>query len=229
MTLQPAAVVAGDPSSLTLHFQHTAQFLDVSALEIWEVQISADGKPVGSLRAIRGLHCSGGGAEAGTDAQKDLCSEAGEVNDLEESWPLDEAQEAQLDNLRSQLSAQGGFCALVAEQLLSDDAVGLRDWGSLNVLVFDQLSLSAPWDDPLIAAAVAASVVDWAAAGAFLVIFPAGTAAEGADAALLEAAGRLLWAEPPVLSDDLCFLDTKFDQGEGVAEVRELLLSRVRR
>ncbi|SCF56938.1 hypothetical protein [Streptomyces sp. Ncost-T10-10d] len=30
----------------------------------------------------------------------------------------------QLDSLRSRLSAQGGFCAQVAEQLLSEGAVG---------------------------------------------------------------------------------------------------------
>lgn len=95
------------------------------------------------------------------------------------------------------------------------------------MLVFDQLSLCAPWDDPVVAAGVVAAVVDQAATRDCLVVFPTGAAAEEADLALLEAAGSLLWAEP--FSDDTQCFDTKFDDhGEGVAEVEELLMSRVR-
>ena len=70
--------------------------------------------------------------------------------------------------------------------------------------------------------------LDRAASGDFLLVFPAGTVTGGGDTALLEAAGRLLWAEP-WYTDDLYYLDTKFDHGEGVAEAWELLHSRVRR
>ncbi|QDN54162.1 hypothetical protein [Streptomyces sp. S1D4-20] len=218
MTIQPAAAVVGDPATLTLQFQHTAQLVDPSWLEIWQVQICADGKPVGSLRAVNGLYGSGG-LQARREIRGPSCPEAWEFDDQEDLFSPE--GDAQLDRLRSRLSSQGGLCAVVAQQILSDVEVGLREWGSLNVFVFDQLSLSAPFNVPPIAAAVAASVSDLVAADDSLLVFPTGTVTEGGDTALLEAAGRLLWAEQ--FSDDLCFLDTKFDQREGVAEVRELL------
>ncbi|MFI5689878.1 hypothetical protein [Streptomyces sp. NPDC051636] len=137
-------------------------------------------------------------------------------------------EDKQLADLRSRLSAWGGICALVAEQMLTDEAVGLREWGSRNVLVFDQFSLSAPWNDPATAACVISAVADQAASGDFLLVFPARTVTGGGDTALVEAGGSLLWAEP-WYTDDLYYLDTKFDYGEGAAEAWELLHSRVRR
>ncbi|MFH0245870.1 hypothetical protein ACGRHY_26435 [Streptomyces sp. HK10] len=131
-----------------------------------------------------------------------------------------------LADLRSRFSAQGGLCAVVADQLLSDQEVGLREWGSRHVLVFDQLTLSAPWNDPATAACVISSVASRAAPGDFLLVFPARAAPAETDTALLEAAGCVLWAEQ--YTDDLYCLDTKFDQGEGVADAWESLLSRVR-
>ncbi|MEW2490817.1 hypothetical protein [Streptomyces sp. NPDC048411] len=218
MTTQAAAVVA-DPAGLTLDFQHTTPLLGLSATEIWQVQIRADGAPVGRLRAVLTPYRGGGSPQTLTDSEYSHCTGGELIYEDAEDWFPDVKQ---LDSLRSRLSAQGGFCAQVAEQLLSESAVGLRDFGSLNVLVFDQLSLSAPWDDPTVAAGVVAFVVDQVAVADLLVVFPAGAAAD-----LLAAAGSLLWAEQ--FSDDTQCLDTKFDHGEGVAEVRELLLSRVRR
>ncbi|MCX4538972.1 hypothetical protein OHA79_44785 (plasmid) [Streptomyces sp. NBC_00841] len=222
MTTQPATVA--DPAGLTLDFQHTTPLLGLSATEIWQVQIRADGAPVGSLRAVLTPYRGGGSPQPGTDSEYSHCTRGELIYEDVEEWFPDVKQ---LDSLRSRLSAQGGFCAQVAEQLLSEGAVGLREFGSLNVLVFDHLSLSAPWDDPTVAAGVVALVVDQVAVADLLVVFPAGAAAEEAGADLLAAAGSLLWAEQ--FSDDTQCLDTKFDHGEGVAEVRELLLSRVRR
>ena len=229
MTTQPTAAITTDPTGLTLRVEHTAPLLDLHVLDIWQVQIQADGNPVGSLRAVRGLYR--GSPQEGTDTWNEMCSVMDGVPSVDLAAAAEQdffpEEDKQLADLRSQLSARGGFCAVVAEQLLSDEAVGLREWGSRNVLVFDQFSLSAPWNDPATAACVISSVAGWAAAGDFLLAFPAGTVTGGGDTALLEAAGRLLWAES--YTDDLCCLDTKFDHGEGDAEAWELLRSRVRR
>ncbi|MFD3761981.1 hypothetical protein [Streptomyces sp. NPDC058622] len=230
MTNQPADATSTDPTRLTLRVEHTAPLVDVPGLDLWQVQIQADGDPVGSLRAVRGLY-AGARPDETDDEWGETCSviEGMPSIDLaaaaEQDWFPEE--DKQLAELRSRLSAWGGSCAVVAEQLLSDDAVGLREFGSLNVLVFDQFSLSAPWNDPVTAACVISAVADRAAGGDFLLVFPAGTATGGADAALLEEAGRLLWAEQH--SDDLYCLDLKFDHGEGLAETWELLLARVPR
>ncbi|MFB7836123.1 hypothetical protein [Streptomyces sp. NPDC056056] len=228
MTDQPADATSTDPTRLTLRVEHTAPLIDVPGLDLWLVQIQADGEPVGSLRAVRGLY-------AGT-RQDESDYEWGEPCSVMEGMPsIDLAaaseqdwlpeEDKQLAELRSRLSAWGGHCAVVAEQLLSDEAVGLREFGSLNVLVFDQFSLSAPWNDPVTAACAISAVAGRAAGGDFLLVFPAGTGTGGPDAALLEEAGRLLWAEQ--YSDDLYCLDLKFDHGEGLAEAWEQLLARV--
>lgn len=229
MTIQPTAVIASDPSGLTLRVEHTAPLLDLPVLDIWQVQIQAQGNLVGSLRAVRGLY-GDDGLHDRTDTQNEMCSVMDGLPSVNlaaaaelDFWP---EEDKQLADLRSRLSARGGFCAVVAEQLLSDEAVGLREWGSRNVVIFDQLSLAAPWNDPVTTACVISSVAGRAATGDFLLVFPAGTATAEGDTALLEAAGRLLWAEQ--YTDDLYCLDTKFDHGEGVAEAWELLLSRVR-
>ncbi|MFD4243609.1 hypothetical protein ACFWP3_18730 [Streptomyces sp. NPDC058525] len=227
MTNQPADGTSTDPTRLTLRVEHTAPLVDGSGLDLWQVQIQADGDPVGSLRAVRGLY--GGARQDETDEWGETCSVMEGVPSIdlaaaaEQDWFPE--QDEHLAELRSRLSAWGGSCAVVAEQLLSDEAVGLREFGSRSVLVFDQLSLSAPWNDPVTAACVISSVTGRAASGDFLLVFPAGTATRGADAALLEEAGRLLWAEQ--YSDDLYCLDLKFDHGEGLAEAWELLLARV--
>ncbi|MEW2493764.1 hypothetical protein AB0942_09475 [Streptomyces nodosus] len=230
MTTQPTAKAATDPTGLTLRVEHTAPLLDLPVLDIWQVQIQAEGNPVGSLRAVRGLYR--GGLQEEADTWNEGCSVMEGVPSIDLAAAAEQdlfpEEDEQLADLRSRFSARGGFCALVAEQILSDEAVGLREWGSRNVLVFDQFSLSAPWNDPATAACVISSVADRAATGDFLLVFPAGTAMGIGDAALLEAGGRLLWAEPWD-TDDLYCLDTKFDHGEGVAEAWELLHSRVRR
>lgn len=229
MTNQPADASSPDPTRLTLRVEHTAPLVDVPGLDLWQVQIQADGEPVGSLRAVRGLY--EGARQDETDEWGEACSvmEGMPSIDLaaaaEQDWFPEEDE--QLAKLRSRLSAWGGSCAVVAEQLLSDEAVGLREWGSRNVLVFDQFSLSAPWNDPVTVACVISSVAGRAAGGDFLLVFPAGTTTGGTDAALLEEAGRLLWAEQ--YSDDLYCLDLKFDHGEGLAEAWEQLLARVAR
>ncbi|MGW2652201.1 hypothetical protein ACWC1D_00845 [Streptomyces sp. NPDC001478] len=230
MTTQPTAETTTDPTGLTLRVEHTAPLLDLPVLDIWQVQIQAEGNPVGSLRAIRGLY--GGDPRDGAYAWDEGCSVMDGVPSIDMAAAAERdlfaEQDEQLADLRSRFFARGGFCALVAEQILTDEAVGLREWASRNVLVFDQFSLSAPWNDPATAACVISSVADRAASGDFLLVFPAGTVTGIGDAALLEAGGRLLWAEPWD-TDDLCCLDTKFDHGEGVAEAWELLHSRVRR
>lgn len=226
MTAQPAFPPNGDPRALRLRVEYTASLVDSPTLDIWQVQIQAGENSVGSLRAVRGLY---GGPQEGRDTWNEGCS-------LMEGIPsVDLAAAAEQDflvegdehlaDLRSRFSAQGGICALVADQLLSDVAVGLREWGSRHVLVFDQLSLSAPWNDPATAACVISSVASRAAAGDFLLVFPARTTAAEGDTALLEAAGSLLWAEQH--TDDLYCLDTRFDQQEGAADAWESLLSRV--
>ncbi|MFF5018981.1 hypothetical protein [Streptomyces sp. NPDC001165] len=229
MTPQPTAAITTDPTRLTLRVEHTAPLLDLPVLDIWQVQIQAEGNPVGSLRAVRALY--GGGPQNGAYTWNEGCSVMDGVPSLDLAAAAEQdlfpEEDKQLADLRSRLSAWGGFCAVVAEQLLSDEAVGLREWGSRNVLVFDQFSLSAPWNDPVTTACVISSVVGQAAAGDFLLVFPAGTVTGGGDTALLEAGGRLLWAEQ--YTDHLYCLDTKFDQGEGTAEAWELMLSRVRR
>ncbi|MGW2425186.1 hypothetical protein ACWC0C_39105 [Streptomyces sp. NPDC001709] len=228
MTIQPTASITTDPTGLTLRVEYTASLLDLPVLDIWQVQIQAEGNPVGSLRAVRGLY---GGGPQEAETWNEGCSVMDGVLSVDMAAAAEQdlvpEEDEQLADLRSRLSARGGICAVVAEQLLSDEAVGLREWGSRNVLVFDQFSLSAPWNDPVTAACVISSVVGQAAAGDFLLVFPAGTVTGGGDTALLEAGGRLLWAEQ--YTDDLYCLDTKFDHGEGTAEAWELLLSRVRR
>ncbi|MEU3657732.1 hypothetical protein AB0E67_34245 [Streptomyces sp. NPDC032161] len=226
MAAQRALPPNGDPSALRLHVEYTAALVDSPALDIWQVRIQAGETPVGSLRAVRGLY---GGPPEGTDTWNEGCSLMDGTPDAH--WVATDGQEIlfegneHLADLRSRFSAQGGLCAVVADQLLSDQEVGLREWGSRHVLVFDQLTLSAPWNDPATAACVISSAASRAAPGDFLV-FPARTAPAETDTALLEAAGCVLWAEQ--YTDDLYCLDTKFDQGEGVADAWESLLSRVR-
>ncbi|WP_435059662.1 hypothetical protein [Streptomyces sp. bgisy060] len=227
MAAQPALPPNGDPSALRLHVEYTASLVDSPALDIWQVRIQAGEASVGSLRAVRGLY---GGPPEGTDMRNEGCSLMDGMPDVH--WVAADGQEIlfegneHLADLRSRFSAQGGLCAVVADQLLSDQEVGLREWGSRHVLVFDQLTLSAPWNDPAIAACAISSVASRAALGDFLLVFPARTAPAETDTALLEAAGCVLWAEQ--YTDDLYCLDTKFDQGEGVADAWESLLSRVR-
>ncbi|MFB6984646.1 hypothetical protein ACNPQN_39135 [Streptomyces sp. NPDC056297] len=227
MTNQPADATTTDPTSLSLRVEHTAPLVDLPGLDLWQVQIQADGNPVGSLRAVRGLY--GGARQDGTDPWNETCSVMEGVPSIDLAAAAEQdlfpEEDKELAHLRSRLSAWGGSCAVVAEQLLSDDAVGLREWGSRNVLVFDQFSLSVPWNEPVTAACVISAVADQAAGGDFLLVFPAGTATETSDTALLGKAGRLLWAEQ--YTDDLYCLDTKFDPGEGTAEAWELLLARV--
>ncbi|MFI1855546.1 hypothetical protein [Streptomyces sp. NPDC020480] len=229
MAAQPPAATTPDPSGLRLRVEYTASLVDSPVLDTWQVQIQAGGDPVGSLRAVRGLY--GDGPQIGTDTWNEGCSVMDGVPSVDLAAAAEQdftfEGDEQLAEFRSRFSARGGLCAVVAEQLLSDVAVGLREWGSRHVLVFDQLSLSAPWHDPVTAACVISSVASRAAAGDFLLVFPARTATAETDTALLEAAGSLLWAEQH--TDDLYCLDTRFDQGEGVAQAWESLLSRVRR
>ncbi|MCQ1577200.1 hypothetical protein [Streptomyces parvus] len=230
MTTQPTAELTTDPTGLTLHVEHTAPLLDLPVLDIWQVQIRAEGLPVGSVRAVRGLY--GDGTQDREEMWGEGCSVMGGIPSIDLAAAAEQdlfpEEDTQLAELRSRFAARGGICALVAEQMLTDEAVGLREWGSRNVLVFDQFSLSAPWNDPVTAACVISSVADQAASGDFLLVFPARTVTGGGDTALLEAGGSMLWAEP-WYTDDLYYLDTKFDQGEGAAEAWELLHSRVRR
>ncbi|MFI5867096.1 hypothetical protein [Streptomyces sp. NPDC051546] len=226
MTSQPTAASAADPRELTLDIQHTIPLLGPSTTEIWQVQLHAGGTPVGSLRAVLNVHRANGRAQSPySHCFGDDLDEADDFLDTDEADGFPLLAEEQLNVLRSRLSAHGGFYALAADQLLGEDALGLREFGSLSMLVFDQLTLTAPWDDPTIAAAVIASVIDEAAVTDCLVVLPAGAAAEQPGAGLLAAAGPSLWAEQ--LSDDTQSLDTKFDEGEGIAEVRETLHARI--
>ncbi|MEU5036061.1 hypothetical protein AB0G48_18165 [Streptomyces rubiginosohelvolus] len=223
MTVQPTPPLAGDPSVLRLRVEYTAALLNSTELDTWQVQIQAGDTCVGSLRAVRGLY---GGPPERTDTWDECYLIPGVRRVASDEQEVSFEADEHLAGLRARFAARGGLCAMVAEQLLGPAEVGLREWGSRHVLVFEQLTLSAPFNDRATAACVISSVARRAADGDFLLVFPARTAGTDTGTALLESAGRMLWAEQH--SEDLYCLDTKFDQGEGHADAWESLLSRVR-
>lgn len=136
------------------------------------------------------------------------------------------------DNLRERMGDEQSLPAVVAEQLLNPDGSFSRDLEDFvemtnGVLVIDQLQLSAPWDDSVIVATVAASIVDRLTDNYYAVVFPRSGAPGCEGAALLEQAATLLSAVP--FSDELLILDTSLAAPEEAADrVRELLRRRAR-
>ncbi|MGW7072584.1 hypothetical protein ACWGII_29660 [Streptomyces sp. NPDC054855] len=136
------------------------------------------------------------------------------------------------DNLRERMGDEQAFLAVVAEQLLNPDGSRsreLEDFAEMisGVLVIDQLQMSAPWDDSLIVATVAASIVERLTDNFYAVVFPRSGAPGSEGAALLEQAGILLSAMP--FSDELLILDTCQAAPERAThKVRDLLRGRAR-
>jgi hypothetical protein len=58
LSSRPGPAAAGDLALLTLDFHHTHQLLDPAAqgVQSWDVRVTVDGTPVGSLQAVRGLY-----------------------------------------------------------------------------------------------------------------------------------------------------------------------------
>ncbi|MER5696150.1 hypothetical protein ACWDBO_29690 [Streptomyces mirabilis] len=182
-----------DPATLSLEFRHIHRLIDPGdeGVQIWQIQVIAGDKAVGSLRATRGLY-----------------------------WKA--------DNLRERMADEQSFLALVAQQLLDEQGRFSPEFEEFvdmagSVLVVDELDLAAPWDDPWIAAGLAASIIDRLTDNQFAVVFP--RVAPGA--ALLAEAATLLAAEP--FSDDLLIIDTALAAPEEAAHrVQERLRSRAR-
>src|SRR3954469_20937243 len=110
--------------------------LGPSTTEAWQVQIHSAGTPVGSLRAVLNIHQADRPESAYSH-----CFGGDLVYEEADEFLLPDEEE--LDDLRLRLSAHGGFYALAADQLLDNAALGVREFGSLSMLVFDQLSLTA--------------------------------------------------------------------------------------
>ncbi|WP_329138336.1 hypothetical protein OG552_30415 [Streptomyces sp. NBC_01476] len=62
MNDQQAAAAQADPTQLMPEFTHVHQFLDPAerGVQTWQVRLSAGGRPVGTLRATRGLYWKSG-------------------------------------------------------------------------------------------------------------------------------------------------------------------------
>ncbi|MFI5924049.1 hypothetical protein ACIA8M_36705 [Streptomyces anulatus] len=181
-----------------LEFHHRHRLLDPSArgVQRWEVSILVDGQRVGLLHTVRGLF-----------------------------WKA--------DDLRERLGDEQSFCGVVAEQVLDSagrfsSAFEHFTEAASSLLVIERLDLQEqePYADPLLVAAVVASVVDRLTENHFAVVLPTADVPV-AGAALLAEAGRLLAAEP--FSEELQIMDTSLAAPEEAANrVRGLLQSLAR-
>ena len=130
------------------------------------------------------------------------------------------------------MADEESFPALVAGQTLDGDGRFTPEFeefveSASSVLVVDQLQLSGPFADPLIAAAVVGSVIERLTDNYFAVVLP-GKSAGGAGAALLAEAGVLLSAE--TFSDELQIIDNALAApGEAAQRVWNRLQSLARR
>ncbi|WP_328806669.1 hypothetical protein [Streptacidiphilus fuscans] len=131
------------------------------------------------------------------------------------------------DNLYQRMTDEESVLALVARQLMTpDDEFTSKTEDFLenagNLLVIDHLELESPWDEPLIAAALIADVIDRLTDNYFAVIFLRPGVVPGPAGDLLAEAGVLLAAKP--FSDELQITDTAFAAvGEATEKVRHRL------
>ncbi|MFC5148935.1 hypothetical protein [Streptomyces aureoversilis] len=138
----------------------------------------------------------------------------------------------QSENLSARMADEQDFPAVVSGQLLKPDGTfsdKFEDFVDMpgSVLVIDQLELPAPWDDPLIVAGVASSVIDRLTDNYFAVVFPRTAVTSCPGAALLEEAAAMLSADP--FSDELLIIDNTLAAPEQAAHrVRENLRLRAR-
>jgi hypothetical protein len=136
----------------------------------------------------------------------------------------------QAGHLRERMADEGSFLTVVAGQLLNRDgsfSSAFEEFVEIpgDILVIDQLDVSAPWVDPLIIAGVVSSVIDRLTDNHFAVVLPRAAAPECAGAHLLDQAGDLLSAEP--FSDELRIIDNALAAPETAAHgIRERLRDR---
>ncbi|MFI5940562.1 hypothetical protein ACIBCB_09910 [Streptomyces uncialis] len=201
MTSRPDQAAAGaDLSLLALTFHRTHRLLDPSAQGVQRWDVRID--------------CAG-----------EQVGSLGAVRGL--YW--------QCDNLRERMADEGSFPALVAGQLLDDEGHFTHEFeefieSSSSVLVVDQLQLTGPFADPLIAAAVVGSVIERLTDNYFAVVLPGKDAAGDTDAgaALRAEAGALLSAE--TFSDELQIIDNALAApGKAAQRVRSRLEGLARR
>ncbi|GGX58626.1 hypothetical protein [Streptomyces chartreusis] len=133
-------------------------------------------------------------------------------------------------NLGERLTDEQSLPAVAGKQLFDADGQFTPEYEAFvdlpgNVLVVDDLHISAPWDDPWIVAGLTASIIDRLTDNQYAVILP--RIFGDAGAALLTEAGVLLSAAP--FSDELLIIDTSLAAPEEAGHrVREHLRSRAR-
>jgi len=138
----------------------------------------------------------------------------------------------QSDNLRERMVDEQSFPALVAGQLLDDEGRFTSEFeefaeSASSVLVLDQLNLTGPFADPVIAAGVVGSVIERLTDSYFAVVLPGKNAGGDAGSVLLAEAGALLGAEE--FSDELQIIDNTLAAPEEAGQrVRSRLQSLAR-
>lgn len=197
MNDQPSTAVKADPAKLSLDFHHAHRLVDPSEQGVQTWTIHI----TADSETIGSLRATRG-----------------------MYW--------QSDNLRDRMADEQDFPAIVSGQLLKPDGTftdTFEDFVDMpgSVLVIDQLELPATWDDPLIVAGVASSVIDRLTDNYFAVAFPRATVTSCPGAALLDEAATMLSAEP--FSNELLIIDNTLAAPEQAAHrVRESLRLRAR-
>ncbi|MER6452776.1 hypothetical protein ABT270_09125 [Streptomyces sp900105245] len=193
MSTHPSPAAAGaDLAQLALDFHHTHHLLDPAAQGVQEWQV----------------HITAAGTPVGR-----LTAVRGLY------WKS--------DNLRERMADEQSFPALVAARLLDEEGRFTYEFeefvdSASSVLVVDRLQMEEPFADPLVVAAVVASVIDRLTDNYFAVVLPGKQAAQDAGSALLAEAGALLSAE--AFSDELQIIDNALAAPEEAAHrVRERL------
>ncbi|MFD0404088.1 hypothetical protein [Kitasatospora sp. NPDC127116] len=182
-----------DPSGLVLEFQHAHRLLDPAAGDVhhWRVTVTDAGR--GQVGLLGVSRCR--------------------------PWGV--------GNFRDRLNDESPLLAVIASELLTRDGDPNQRFDAAvemavgDFLVIEHLDLAAPYDNPLVAAAVVASAADRLAGDCGTIVIPRSSfVLEGGE--LLEGAGALLQGRE--FSDRLRLIDTALAATEEASrQVRERL------
>ncbi|MFD5616494.1 hypothetical protein [Kitasatospora sp. NPDC127060] len=130
-------------------------------------------------------------------------------------------------NLYDRMTDEGGFIRHVATQVLTPDGQFNSEFEAAvemlnSLLVIDHLDLPAPWQHPVVAAALVAALIDRFTDNHYAVVLPTDDTATVTGATLLHQAAELLAADE--YEDGLLVIDTCMAAPEkGAAQVRQRL------